>query len=129
LTAGLLGGSERTAGSMTSGGTESVLMAVKADRDRARSHDPANDAPEMVLHATAHPAFDKAAHVPSSASRNVGAAPSGTSIMAAMVLSELRVPSFDVLHGLTGAPGTGIIVSATFEANSRTVSTRRGGDR
>lgn len=62
MTASLLGGSERTAGNMTSGGTESILMAVKTARDWARSHDPANDAPEMVLPATAHPAFDKAAH-------------------------------------------------------------------
>ncbi|MGC9336215.1 MAG: pyridoxal phosphate-dependent decarboxylase family protein, partial [Anaerolineae bacterium] len=62
MTASLLGGSERTAGNMTSGGTESILMAVKTARDWARSHDPANDAPEMVLPASAHPAFDKAAH-------------------------------------------------------------------
>jgi len=36
LTAALLGGDENVVGTMTSGGTESVLMAVKTARDWAR---------------------------------------------------------------------------------------------
>jgi glutamate/tyrosine decarboxylase-like PLP-dependent enzyme len=47
---------------MTSGGTESILMAIKAHRDRARAERPEVRAPEMVLPITAHPAFEKAAH-------------------------------------------------------------------
>jgi sphinganine-1-phosphate aldolase len=62
MTAGLLGGGEAAAGNMTSGGTESLLMAVKTARDWARATDPTNTAPEMILPATAHPALDKAAH-------------------------------------------------------------------
>ncbi len=62
MTASLLGGDDRTAGNMTSGGTESILMAVKTAREWARSTTPSNTAPEMILPATAHPAFDKAAH-------------------------------------------------------------------
>ena len=50
------------AGNMTSGGTESVVMAVKACRDysRARRGD-ASHRGNLVLPETAHPAFDKAA--------------------------------------------------------------------
>jgi sphinganine-1-phosphate aldolase len=62
MTADLLGGDSRTVGNMTSGGTESILMAVKTARDWARSEKPAVTTPEMILPATAHPAFDKAAH-------------------------------------------------------------------
>ncbi len=62
MVASLLGGGEETAGSMTSGGTESILMAVKTARDWARAQRPEIEQPEMVLPASAHPAFDKAAH-------------------------------------------------------------------
>ena len=47
---------------MTSGGTESIILAVKAARDHARAHRPEVVDPEMVLPITAHPAFHKAAH-------------------------------------------------------------------
>ncbi len=62
MTAGLLGGDDDTVGNMTSGGSESIFLAVKAARDRMRAERPAITAPEMVLPVTAHPAFDKAAH-------------------------------------------------------------------
>ncbi len=61
MTADLLGCPE-AAGNMTSGGTESILMAVKTARDWARAQRPEVTQPEMVLPVTAHPAFDKAAH-------------------------------------------------------------------
>jgi len=61
MAAGLLGGDENTAGNMTSGGTESILMAVKTARDWARAHRPHLHRPEIVLPLSAHPAFDKAA--------------------------------------------------------------------
>ena len=61
MTASLLGGDVNTCGNITTGGTESLLMAVKTARDWARVHRPAIHAPEMVLPITAHPAFDKAA--------------------------------------------------------------------
>lgn len=62
MTATLLGGDAETAGNMTSGGTESLLMAVKTARDWARTERPSIAVPEMILPATAHPAFFKAAH-------------------------------------------------------------------
>ncbi|WP_432844743.1 pyridoxal phosphate-dependent decarboxylase family protein [Amycolatopsis sp. CA-161197] len=57
--AGLLGGTAETVGTVTSGGTESCLLAVLAARD-AR---PEITAPSIVLPDTAHAAFHKAAHL------------------------------------------------------------------
>jgi glutamate/tyrosine decarboxylase-like PLP-dependent enzyme len=62
MTAGLLGGDAGSVGNMTSGGSESILMAVKTARDWARARKPGIAEPEMILPVTAHPAFDKAAH-------------------------------------------------------------------
>jgi len=62
MAATLLGGDEHVAGTMTSGGTESLLMAVKTAREWARVHHPEIQSPEMILPLTAHPAFEKAAH-------------------------------------------------------------------
>lgn len=59
ISADLLGCPEAV-GNMTSGGTESILMAVKAARDWARAERGIRE-PEMVMPVTAHPAFDKAA--------------------------------------------------------------------
>ena len=60
MTASLLGGDSKVCGNMTTGGTESLLMAVKTARDWARIHSPEITAPEITLPVTAHPAFDKA---------------------------------------------------------------------
>ena len=62
MTAGLLHGDAQTSGNMTSGGTESLLMTMLTAREWARDHHPDIALPEVVLPATAHPAFDKAAH-------------------------------------------------------------------
>ena len=62
MTAGLLGGDEHVVGNMTSGGTESLLLTMLTAREWARAHHPEIPVPEVVLPATAHPAFDKAAH-------------------------------------------------------------------
>jgi sphinganine-1-phosphate aldolase len=61
MTAQLLHGHVAT-GSITSGGSESILMGVKSARDRARVHHPEIRAPQMVVPVSAHPAFWKAAH-------------------------------------------------------------------
>ena len=50
------------AGCVTSGGTESILLACKAYRDRALA-ERSISRPEMVAPSTAHVAFDKAAHL------------------------------------------------------------------
>ena len=62
MAAGMLNGGEDAVGTMTSGGTESLLMAVKAARDRARKLRPWIRRPNMVLPRTIHVAVDKAAH-------------------------------------------------------------------
>ncbi len=62
MTAGMLNGGRDTVGTMTSGGTESILLAVKAARDRARRTRPWILRPELVAPKTIHVAFDKACH-------------------------------------------------------------------
>lgn len=54
-----LHGDEQTAGFMTSGGTESLLLAVEAARRRARLERSVSR-PNVVLPASAHAAFEKA---------------------------------------------------------------------
>ena len=61
MTAGLLNG-EQAVGNITSGGSESILLAVKSARDRARVMRPEVSSPNMVVPESAHPAFWKAAH-------------------------------------------------------------------
>lgn len=56
--AALLGGSSDTVGTVTSGGTESCMLAVHA----ARAARPDITTPKIVLPVTAHAAFHKAAH-------------------------------------------------------------------
>jgi sphinganine-1-phosphate aldolase len=62
ITAEHLGGDASTVGSFTSGGTESIILAVKAARDWARATRPEVTEPEVVLPVTAHAAFQKACH-------------------------------------------------------------------
>lgn len=57
----LLHGGDRARGSMSSGGTESIFLAVQVARDRARAERGVRE-PEVLLPETAHPAFRKAAH-------------------------------------------------------------------
>jgi len=49
-------------GTATAGGTESVMLAVKAARDHARKTRPQVKAPKMLLPETGHACFHKAAH-------------------------------------------------------------------
>jgi glutamate/tyrosine decarboxylase-like PLP-dependent enzyme len=70
MTAGMLGADaanagkppeEHICGAMSAGGTESIMLAMKTYRDWARETKGITR-PEMVAPASAHPAFDKAAH-------------------------------------------------------------------
>ena len=61
-TAALLNAESEAVGTMTSGGSESLLMAVKSARDEAKSLHPELTVPEIVLAESAHPALHKAAH-------------------------------------------------------------------
>ncbi|MFK7965968.1 MAG: aspartate aminotransferase family protein [Burkholderiaceae bacterium] len=61
MTLGLLNGSPQAVGAMTTGGTESIFLAVRAARQWARQHRPNVQAAEILLAKSAHPAFNKAA--------------------------------------------------------------------
>ncbi|XWS34531.1 hypothetical protein CRYUN_Cryun21dG0046600 [Craigia yunnanensis] len=65
MTADLLGGKEKASGgqvcgNMTSGGTESILLAVKTSRDYMKMKKGITR-PEMIIAESAHSAYDKAA--------------------------------------------------------------------
>ena len=64
MTASMLGGGaggvDTVCGTVSSGGTESILLAMKTYRDQARDERGITD-PEMVVPLSAHAAFDKAA--------------------------------------------------------------------
>ncbi len=62
MAADMLRAPEGAAGNLTSGGTESLFLAVKTARDWARANRPEVREPEMLLAVTAHPALLKAAH-------------------------------------------------------------------
>jgi sphinganine-1-phosphate aldolase len=62
MAAAHLGGDQNVVGSFTSGGTESIILAVKTARDRARRLRPGIVRPAVVAPETAHAAFHKAAH-------------------------------------------------------------------
>lgn len=60
ICADLFHGDDEVCGTMTSGGSESVMMAVKTARDWARAK--GLERPEMILPSTIHPVFEKAGH-------------------------------------------------------------------
>ncbi len=62
-TASILQAGSAASGVVTSGGTESIFLAMKTARDWARAERPAiTGVPEVVAPVSAHPAFDKSAH-------------------------------------------------------------------
>lgn len=62
MVADLLNGPAEACGSWTSGGTESIFMAMHTARAWGEKHKPGITQPEVIVPITAHPAFDKAAH-------------------------------------------------------------------
>ncbi|XP_051504453.1 sphingosine-1-phosphate lyase 1-like isoform X2 [Myxocyprinus asiaticus] len=60
MTCALFNGGPNSCGTVTSGGTESILMACKAYRDMA--HERGIKHPEIIAPVSVHAAFDKAAH-------------------------------------------------------------------
>ena len=57
----LFHGGETAVGNMTSGGTESIFLAIKTARDWARENRITEGVPEIVAPHTVHPAFNRAA--------------------------------------------------------------------
>ena len=60
MCADLFNGDNNVRGNITSGGTESILLAVKTARDWAKEHQPQIKHPEVIIPESAHPAFIKA---------------------------------------------------------------------
>ncbi|UMG94734.1 aspartate aminotransferase family protein [Nocardioides sp. TF02-7] len=98
----LLEAPEDAVGTVTSGGTESVLLAVQAARDGA----PGVHRPSMVLPDTAHAAFHKAAHyfgvearvVPTGADHRADPAATAEAVDDTTVLVVASAPSY--AHGV-----------------------------
>lgn len=62
VAASLVGGGEEAVGNFTTGGTESIILAVKTARDYFRTIKPELKEPELVIPHTGHAAFHKACH-------------------------------------------------------------------
>lgn len=60
MCADLFHGDEQVCGNISTGGTESILLAVKTARDWAAKHKPHITKPHMVVPESVHPAFMKA---------------------------------------------------------------------
>lgn len=71
----LLHGPEGSVGNITSGGTDSITMAVKTARDFARHVKGVKGQLNIVLPYSAHPAFDKAAMVMEIETRRIAVTP------------------------------------------------------
>jgi glutamate/tyrosine decarboxylase-like PLP-dependent enzyme len=105
MAASLLG-DENAVGTVTSGGTESLLMAVKTARDWARKNRPEIKGPEMILPITAHPAFEKAAeyfgvkpvHIPVRADYRADVDAARSAITANTILMVGSAPAYP--HGV-----------------------------
>lgn len=75
---------EGASGTLTGGGTESILLAVKSARDAQRALRGGRHAANLVLPDSAHPAFDKAAVLMDLEVRRVPVAPDYRADVAAM---------------------------------------------
>lgn len=104
MTAAMLGArrtEDEIVGTVTSGGTESIIMAMKTYRDRAGI-----SRPEMVIPTSAHVAFDKAAHyfgyhqvrVPLGSDMRVTADAMGRAVTRRTVVIAASAPGFP--HGV-----------------------------
>ncbi|WP_224241965.1 pyridoxal phosphate-dependent decarboxylase family protein [Hyalangium gracile] len=97
MVAGLFHGDDDVAGTMTTGGTESIMMAVKTAREWARG-EKGIARPEIIAPSSVHPAFEKAAHYFDVELRHAATAP------------DLRVDVRDVERLIT--PNTAMIVGS-----------------
>jgi sphinganine-1-phosphate aldolase len=100
---GLFQGSSNASGSLTSGGTESIFLALKTARDWTRVSRPNVVEPfEIVLPRTAHPAFDKAAQylgmvtirVPTTANCNIDVEQLFEAVNAHTIMVVASAPNF-----------------------------------
>ena len=61
-TASLLNGGDDATGNVSSGGSESIFLAMKSIRDWAKASGRGGEQPRVIMPYSAHPAFNKAAH-------------------------------------------------------------------
>lgn len=97
MTVDMLHGDVNSSGTMTSGGTESILMGVKTARERAAAERGITN-PQMIAPISAHPAFAKAAKYLK------------VELLQAPLRDDLRV-DVDAVAGLIG-PNTVLIVGS-----------------
>lgn len=71
----ILHGPENAAGNITSGGTDSITMAILSARDFARDHKGINSSANIVVPWSAHPAFSKASRLMDLEVRRVATGP------------------------------------------------------
>ena len=90
----LLHGPEDSAGAITSGGTDSITMAVKAAMDFARAERDISGTPNVVMPFSAHPAFDKACHMMQLEKRRI---PVGDNLLADTAAMEAACDSNTML--------------------------------
>ncbi len=98
MAASLLNGDENVVGSFTYGGTESIMLALKAAREEFRKERGSGVAPELIIPATGHPAFWKSAEY------------LGFRVLRARLNDELRVDVDHVSELMSG--NTAIIVGS-----------------
>lgn len=97
---------DNAVGTLTSGGTESILMAVKTARDWARKERPAVTRPRVLVPSMVHPAFVKAGHyfdvdvvhVPVGADGRADVAATAAAIDDQTIMLVASAPSYP--HGL-----------------------------
>ncbi len=102
MTAGMLGADEageEICGTVTSGGTESIMLAMRAYRERGRAQ--GITSPEMVLPESAHAAFDKAADAFGIVQRKI---PVGADFVADVAAMEAAITENTVVM-VGSAPG------------------------
>jgi sphinganine-1-phosphate aldolase len=84
MTSQMLHGNTNAVGTMTSGGTESILLALFTYRQMAQKLRPLITKPEVVAPVTIHPAFDKAAALFGLQIRKAAVDPGGCAIPATL---------------------------------------------
>ncbi|MGI9597906.1 MAG: aminotransferase class V-fold PLP-dependent enzyme [Acidimicrobiales bacterium] len=90
----LLHGDEECRGNITSGGTDSITMAIKAARDHGRVRHGIGGGANIVIPYSAHPAFDKACHLMDIEVRRI---PVGGDLLADVEAMEAAVDANTVL--------------------------------
>ena len=98
MTGGLVHLPEGGGGSMTSGGTESILMSMLVNRERAAAR--GIERPQILVPVSAHPAYAKAAHY------------FGMEVVRVPLDADFRA-DVGAVRALTG-PSTAVIVASAF---------------